>query len=191
MIPWLSCFCQSSSKISLLFVLVLWFTPEYLWIFNPCSTWNVEEARRVSVLFPTDLGRLKETLLAGYIDNCCHFQSHLQGSLVSGTTMWQQGHTLYAPRSISDGRKQMSHTPVNMVLQPPLSTYHSSQTALYFGPPLLIIFAFFAFQFNLFFLFLLFSLFVFWTLLPLCEFNKLRLFCFYHLFYHSVVITWE
>ena len=70
-------------------------------------------------------------------------------------------------------------------------TYHSSQTALYFSPPLLIIFAFFAFQFNLFFLFLLFSLFVFWTLLPLHEFDKLRLFCFYHLFYHSVVITWE
>ena len=100
-------------------------------------------------------------------------------------------HTLYAPRSISGGRKQMSHTPVSMVLQPPLSTYHSSQTALYFSPPLLIIFAFFAFQFNLFFLFLLFSLFVFWTLLPLREFNKLRLFCFYHLFHHSVVITWE
>ena len=67
MIRWLSCVCQSSSKISLLFVLVLWFcgfavtshawpTPEDVWIFNACLTRNVEPAGRV--YFPLlDLSR--------------------------------------------------------------------------------------------------------------------------------------
>ena len=36
-----------------------------VWIFNACSTQNVEPAWRVSFLFPTGLQRSKETLLAG------------------------------------------------------------------------------------------------------------------------------
>jgi len=88
MIRWLSCtcVCQSSSKISLLFVLVLWFcgfashawlTPEYVWNFNACSTQNVEPAGRDYFPLP-DLSRKIERDSAPRVRFCIHPQFHPQ-----------------------------------------------------------------------------------------------------------------
>ena len=79
MIPWLSCVCQSFSKISLLFVLVLWFLVKRDWLPNTYEFLmhaQHETSSRLAestFLFPTYLVRSKETMPAGYWRSC-HFE---------------------------------------------------------------------------------------------------------------------